>query len=316
MLNIGIASKGRIQDQTFEFLKTIGLPVRTANGRSYSAGIDALSNSQIWLLPANEIAKRLHSGDLHVGITGHDLLLEIGEVEDKVSLLEPLGFAQADLVVAVPNSWIDVASIADLREVFADIRQRMNRAPQVATKYTRIVRERFLEEGISDFRIVADPGATEAAPLRGIADVIVDITTTGDTLRANDLKPLSDAILSSEAWLAASTKREIWTEIAFSELAKVMTRITSFKDNRTLIRFAPDSDTEALRNAIRAAFDASTTGLNFAGSGLIYVSKSEAFEVASFLQNQTGSPIGVFQPDLILDQKSEALERFRAEVFV
>ncbi|MEM1087325.1 MAG: ATP phosphoribosyltransferase [Pseudomonadota bacterium] len=314
MLNIGLASKGRIQDQTFDYLKAIGLPVQTENGRSYNAEIKALPNAQLWLLPSSEIAKRLHSGALHIGITGHDLLLETGDLDGKVELLEPLGFAKADLVVAVPNSWIDVSSIADLREVFADIRARMGRAPQVATKYTRIVREHFLKEGISDFRLVADPGATEAAPIRGLADVIVDITTTGNTLRANDLKPLEGVILNSQAWLAASVTPDLWTASHLDTLAKIMKRIGSFKDRRVHIQFNPETDTEALRAELKAAFGSPVSDLSFAGAGMIYCSKDAAFEIASFLQDQTQSAAGVFEPDLIVDQPNEAFGRFRTLV--
>ncbi|MEL8055178.1 MAG: ATP phosphoribosyltransferase [Pseudomonadota bacterium] len=311
MLNIGLASKGRIQDQTFNYLEAIGLPVRTENGRSYNAEIKALPGAQLWLLPSSEIAKRLHSGELHIGITGHDLLLETGDLVGKVELLEPLSFAKADLVVAVPNSWIDVNSIADLREVFADIRQRMGRAPQVATKYSRIVREHFLKEGISDFRIIADPGATEAAPLRGIADVIVDITTTGNTLRANALKPLNDVILKSEAWLAANATTDIWTSDTLDVLETMMKRIASFKDRRTLVRFAPEADTQDLRIELVSTFDDPMSDLIFAGAGIIYGPKDCAFEIASFLQDRTKSAVSVSEPDLIVDRQSNAFERFR-----
>lgn len=311
MLNIGIASKGRIQEQTYEYLNALGLPVKTGSGRSYTARIEALPNTQLWLLPSSEIAKRLHSGALHVGMTGHDLILETGEMEGKVDLLEPLGFARADLVVAVPNSWIDVASLADLREVFADIRARMGRAPQVATKYTRIVREHFLKEGISDFRLVADPGATEAAPLRGIADVIVDITTTGNTLRANDLKPLEGVILKSEAWLAASARRDIWTPEAFAALEPIMDRITSHKDQRVFVRFAAPSDISMLKTALQNVFGLSVTSHVPGGEGSIYAAQDQAFDLASFLQKQTGQPVAVFKPDYILERPNAAYETFK-----
>lgn len=314
MLNIGIASKGRIQEQTYDYLKAIGLPVKTGNGRSYNAEIKALPDTQLWLLPSSEIAKRLHSGELHVGVTGHDLILETGDMAGKVELLEPLGFAKADLVVAVPNSWIDVASIADLREVFADIRARMGRAPQVATKYTRIVREHFLKEGISDFRLVADPGATEAAPLRGIADVIVDITTTGNTLRANDLKPLDGVILKSEAWLAASARADIWKDEALSALERIMDRITSYKDQRVFIRFGAPQDVAELETGLKETFGLSITSHVPGGEGSIYTSRDQAFDVASFLQKETGQPVAVFKPDYILERPNAAFEAFKGKL--
>jgi ATP phosphoribosyltransferase len=314
MLNIGLASKGRIQDQTYDYLKAIGLPVKAGNGRSYNAEIKALPGAQLWLLPSSEIAKRLHSGELHVGITGHDLILETGDMTDKVELLEPLGFARADLVVAVPNSWIDVASFGDLREVFADIRRRQGRAPQVATKYTRIVRQHFLEQGISDFRLVADPGATEAAPLRGIADVIVDITTTGNTLRANDLKPLSGIILKSEAWLAASKRPDVWAPDALETLERIMDRITSHKDRRVFVRFAAPESADALTAALKERFGLAVTSLVPGGEGSVYVERDQAFELASFLQKETRQAVAVFEPSYILERPNAAFEAFRKTV--
>ena len=314
MLNIGLASKGRIQDQTYDYLKAIGLPVKAGNGRSYNAEIKALPGAQLWLLPSSEIAKRLHSGELHVGITGHDLILETGDMTGKVELLEPLGFARADLVVAVPNSWIDVASFGDLREVFADIRRRQGRAPQVATKYTRIVRQHFLEQGISDFRLVADPGATEAAPLRGIADVIVDITTTGNTLRANDLKPLSGIILKSEAWLAASKRSDIWTPDVLETLERIMDRITSHKDRRVFVRFAAPESANALIAVLKERFSLAVTSLVPGGEGSVYVERDQAFGLASFLQKETGQAVAVFEPSYILERPNAAFEAFRKTV--
>ncbi|MEL6569945.1 MAG: ATP phosphoribosyltransferase, partial [Pseudomonadota bacterium] len=191
MLSIGLASKGRIQDQTFAFLDKIGLPIKkTGTGRSYAAEMSGIGDVKVWLLPADEIAKRLHAGKLHAGVTGLDLIHENGDPEGRVAPLEPLGFARADLIVGVPQSWIDVSDTAELLEVFSDLRARQDRAPKVATKYINITKQAFAGLGIRDFRLVADPGATEAAPAREIADVIVDITTSGETLRANHLKPL------------------------------------------------------------------------------------------------------------------------------
>ncbi|MEM9740677.1 MAG: ATP phosphoribosyltransferase, partial [Pseudomonadota bacterium] len=205
VLSIGLASKGRIQDQTFAFLDRIGLPVKKAGaGRSYAAEMSGIGNVKVWLLPADEIAKRLHSGALHAGVTGLDLIHESGDLAGRVEALEPLGFARADVIVGVPQTWIDISETEELIDVFADLRARQDRAPQVATKYTNITRKAFADWGIRDFRILADPGATEAAPARGIADVIVDITTSGETLRANHLKPLMPQIMRSQAFLAAS----------------------------------------------------------------------------------------------------------------
>ncbi|HWC62016.1 MAG TPA: ATP phosphoribosyltransferase, partial [Rhizomicrobium sp.] len=168
---------------------------------------------EVMLLSASEIAAALLAGDIHLGITGEDLLREEApELETRMHLVLPMGFGFADVVVAVSRYWIDVSTMADLDDVCAAYAARHRRRLRVATKYAQLTRAFFAHAGIADYRIVPSAGATEGAPAAGTAEVIVDITTTGATLKANGLKVLDDGvILKSQAQLAASLTAD-WDE--------------------------------------------------------------------------------------------------------
>jgi ATP phosphoribosyltransferase len=227
MLDLAIPSKGRVQKPTLELLERIGAPMETPPGgaRSYRASLKNIADLTLWLSPSNEIAKKLHSGEIHAGIVGEDLLHERGEIDGAVEIIKRLGYGRADMVVAVPQSWIDVNSIADLREVFHDIRLSQGRPALVATSFTNCTARIFPRWGLEDFRIVSVPGAAEAAPASLLADVVVDITETGSTLKANHLKPLfNEPLIRSEVCLAASRNAR-WDARAFAALETLMGKV-------------------------------------------------------------------------------------------
>jgi ATP phosphoribosyltransferase len=153
-----------------------------------------------------EIVHELKLGRVQLGITGEDLIREtLADVDGSVEFVAPLGFGRADVVVAVPDCWIDVARMADLEDVAAQFAAAHGRRLRVATKYMTLTRRFFASHGVAGYRIVESVGATEATPAAGTAELIVDITTTGTTLRANHLKVLEDGlILKSQAHLFAS----------------------------------------------------------------------------------------------------------------
>ena len=208
-LILAVPSKGRLKEQVEEWLADCGLKLSVAGGsRGYMAELKGVSGIQVRLLSAGDIAEALDLGEVHLGITGEDLLRERGgDVDARVLLLRALGFGRADLVVAVPKSWIDVEAMADLEEVGHDLLARSGRRMRVATKYLTQTRSFFARHGVADYRITESGGATEGAPAAGSAELVVDITTTGATLEANGLKVLGDGvILKSQAQLAASLR--------------------------------------------------------------------------------------------------------------
>lgn len=200
-LSIAIPSKGRLKEQTEAWLAGIGHPVRQIGGeRGYTAEIEGL-DADVRLLSAREIAEGLIEGSLHFGITGEDLLNDLAaDPASDFRVLKRLGFGGAGVVVAVPQAWLDVETMADLEAAGAAFRKAHGRRLRVATKYMRLTRRYFSKKSVGEYRLVESAGATEAAPATGTADVIVDITTTGATLKANGLKVLRDGIiLQSEA---------------------------------------------------------------------------------------------------------------------
>ena len=206
-LVIAIPSKGRLKEKCLDVFAKAGLEIEPpADARGYQTKIVGRDDIEIAFLSASEIARELANGSVHLGVTGEDLVREkIAKADEIVSFELKLGFGEADVVVAVPDAWIDVATMADLDDVAADYRSRYGRRLRVATKYWQLTQNWFGQHGIGVYRIVESLGATEGAPAAGSADAIVDITSTGSTIHANNLKILDDGIiLKSEANLIAS----------------------------------------------------------------------------------------------------------------
>lgn len=210
-LVLAVPSKGRLMEQTTEMFARAGLIVRkVGHARGYRGEIDGLPGVEVAYVSSSEIAAALKTGSVHLGITGEDLVREtMSDAATRVQLLKPLGFGFADVVVAVPQCWIDVATVADLEAIAVPFRRAHGRWPRVATKYMNLTRQFFSNAGFGDYRVVESLGATEGTPAAGTAEFIVDITTTGETLRANGLKILDDGIiLKSQANLVSSNVAE------------------------------------------------------------------------------------------------------------
>jgi ATP phosphoribosyltransferase len=212
-LILAIPSKGRLQDQTEEAFASAGFSLEKPGGaRNYRGRLEGIDNVEVAFLSASEIARELAAGRVHLGVTGEDLVREsVPQADRHIELAVPLGFGRADVVVAVPELWIDVWTMADLDDVAAGFLGRLGRRLRIATKYWNLTQAFFASHGIALYRIVESLGATEGAPAAGTADLIVDITTTGSTLTANHLKILEDGvILRSQANLARAVGAE-WT---------------------------------------------------------------------------------------------------------
>lgn len=212
MITIGLPSKGRMKDDCQAVFERAGMKiVAVGNDRSYRGRVEGVDDVEIAFLSASEIAREIGAGTVDFGVTGEDLIREgLAEADKRVEICARLGFGHADVVVAVPEIWLDVDTMADLGDVAAEFRTRHGRRLAIATKYWRLTQQFFSSQhGIQLYRIVESLGATEGAPAAGQADIIVDITSTGSTLKANHLKILSDGvILRSEACLVRSRKPE------------------------------------------------------------------------------------------------------------
>lgn len=249
-LTLAIPSKGRLKEGVEAYLGDAGATLKQTSGdRGYRATLSGFPDIEVMLLSASEIAASLIAGDVHFGVSGEDLLREQApELESRVHLIRPLGFGFANVVVAVPRYWIDVATMADLDDVCAAFAQKHRRRLRVATKYIQLTRDYFARMGISDYRIVESAGATEAAPAAGTAEIIVDITTTGSTLDANGLKVLDDGIiLKSQAQLAASLDAD-WTPEARAAASALLERLGA-RDrakNAQILRVRLDTNAEEM----------------------------------------------------------------------
>jgi ATP phosphoribosyltransferase len=235
-LIIAIPSKGRLQENTNAFFARAGLDVARPGGlRNYRGHLKGIDNVEIAFLSASEIAKELKAGSVHLGVTGEDLIREhLAQPESYIDLLIKLGFGHANVVIAVPKAWIDVRNMEDLGDVAMDMPVRYGHRLRVATKYINLTRAFFASHGIIDYKIVESLGATEGAPAAGSADIIVDITSTGSTLEANNLKILEDGVmLRSEANLVASLTAD-WSAEAKSALAEILDRIQAEEAARTV----------------------------------------------------------------------------------
>ena len=207
MIRIGVPSKGRLMEKTFDWFGARGLKMsRTGNEREYSGQVEGVDNVSLVLLSAGEIPRELAAGRIDLGVTGTDLIREkLANWETKVTEVAPLGFGHADLVIAIPAAWIDVETLDDLDAAASAFRRAHGHRLRIATKYHRLVRDFLASHGVADYQLTDSQGATEGTVKNQTAEAIADITSSGETLRANHLKILSDGlILQSQATLYRS----------------------------------------------------------------------------------------------------------------
>jgi len=226
-VKLGVPSKGRLMDKTFDWFSARGVRLgRAGSEREYAGRVDGIANLELVLLSAGEIPRELAAGRIHLGVTGEDLIRErLPEHAAQVRFAAHMGFGHADLVVAVPSFWVDVEAMHDLDEVAHEIRARHGHPMRIATKYHNLTRAFFQRHGVADYRLVDSQGATEAGPKNLTAEAIVDITSSGETLRANHLRPLEDGlILQSQAMLCVSQVAH-WTDGAAATLEALETRL-------------------------------------------------------------------------------------------
>ncbi|MEY8118356.1 ATP phosphoribosyltransferase [Falsihalocynthiibacter sp. BN13B15] len=206
-IKIGVPSKGRLMEKTFDWFGARGISLRrTGSEREYAGAIDGVEGVELVLMSAGEIPRELAAGRIHLGVTGTDLIREkLAVWENQVAELALMGFGHADLVIAVPICWVDVETLDDLDAVAAQFRATHGMRLRIATKYHRLVRDFLRDHGVADYQLEDSQGATEGTVKHETAEMIADITSTGDTLRANHLKVLVDGVVhKSQATLLRS----------------------------------------------------------------------------------------------------------------
>ena len=312
-LTLAFPSKGRLKEQAEAWLGECGLRLEAVGGaRGYRAAIAGLPGAQVQLLSASDIAAAVDSGEVHLGLTGEDLLRERGEdLDQRVMLLRALGFGRADLIVAAPQSWIDVDSMADIDEVAGAYLARTGRRLRVATKYMSQTRGFFARHGIADYRIVESSGATEGAPAAGAAELVVDITTTGATLVANNLKIIGDGvILKSQAQLAASLTAS-WTQDQLKLVRRLLGIVEAKARAGGLATVVWPAEHDAAAQAACAPFV--VKGASARVNGLL-VAQSDLFDLTAALADSGVGPMTVTRPDYVFDANCPAADALAGAV--
>ncbi|HZC54776.1 MAG TPA: ATP phosphoribosyltransferase [Xanthobacteraceae bacterium] len=319
-LILAVPSKGRLQENAEKFFARAGLDlVKPRGAREYRGAIKDFDGVEIAYLSAAEITSQLAQGAVHLGMTGEDLICEmIPQSDERIVFITGMGFGYANVVVAVPQAWIDVRGMADLDDVATAFRHRNNRKMRLATKYANLTRGFFAEHGIVDYRIVESSGATEGAPAAGTAEMIVDITTTGATLAANGLKVVEDGtILRSQANLVAA-RAAAW-DAQKREAARVLLdriaaqkRAEAFREVRT--RFVGMND-----KLLAAARDKYGVVSPFGGptsSGMLtlHCPPQNVHALASFLRENGAEAVSVGALDYVYARDNPLYEKLAAEL--
>ena len=209
MIKIGIPSKGRLRKDTLSIFKNKNLKILSERGeRDLFGYIKGNKKIKIVYLHAREIIERLGDGSLDIGFSGYDLLKESElNIQNKVIINKKLDYGNATLVVAVPDEWIDVQTLADLEEISFDFKDKKKNRMRVATKYPNLTREFLFSKGVTQFKLVPSLGATEVYPFTGSSEILTDITSTGETLKANNLRILKDGIILKSTAILMSNKK-------------------------------------------------------------------------------------------------------------
>lgn len=227
MIKLGVPSKGRLMEKTFDWFGARGVTLRLSGAeREYSGAVDGVEGVELVLLSAGEIPRELAAGRIHLGVTGSDLVRDkLADWDRQVVDWAALGFGHADLVIAVPAAWIDVDTLDDLDAAAAAFRAAHGHRLRIATKYHRLVRDFLTAQGVADYALIDSQGATEGTVKNLTAEAIADITSSGETLRANHLKILSDGLIhQSQATLFAARAAD-WGKAKQATLTALSARL-------------------------------------------------------------------------------------------
>jgi ATP phosphoribosyltransferase len=317
-LIVAVPAKGRLQENAESFFAHAGLKLVKPRGvRDYRGTIAGLDDVEVAYLSAAEITAQLAQGAVHLGVTGEDLLREmIARTDEKVVLLEGLGFGFANVVVAVPQAWIDVRSMADLDDVATAFRLKHDRRMRVATKYVNLTRGFFAAHGVIDYRIVESSGATEGAPAAGTAELIVDITTTGTTLAANGLKVIEDGtILRSQANLVAA-RGAAWSQETRETARRMLDRIVAhsraraFREVRTRFKGLDDKLLAVAQE--RFGVVAPYGGPTSSGMLTLHCPPDEVHALATFLRDHGAETVVAAELDYVFARDNPLYEKLKA----
>ena len=317
-LVLAVPAKGRLQENAESFFARSGLTlIKPRGARDYRGAIAGLDGVEVAYLSASEITSQLAAGAVHLGVTGEDLVREmIPDADSKVVLIEGLGFGFANVVVAVPQAWIDVRTMADIDDVGTSFRHHHGRKMRVATKYINLTRGFFSDRGIIDYRIVESSGATEGAPAAGSAELIVDITTSGATLAANGLKVIEDGvILRSQANLVAA-RSAAWGASERDTVRVILDRVAAqararaFREVRAQLAKSDAGlvDTAKQKFGVVAPFG----GPSSSGMLTLHCPPEQVYALTSFLRDNGAEAVAVADLDYVFSKENPLYAKLEA----
>lgn len=324
MLRLAIPSDGPLHDPTLLFLRSCGIGVLRSNPRRYTADIPALPGVTVMFQRTADITLKVEEGSADLGIVGLDRYLELRtEGGPTEVVIEGLGYGHCELVLGVPDSWIDVNSVADLADLSLEFREE-GRDLRIATKYPRLVERFLLANGVNYFSLVPSSGALEVAPAMGYADMIADISETGATMRENRLKPVSGgSILASEACLIANTA-SLEADPEKLERAKALVELMeghleSREYYSVTANMRGESAEEVARYVLSRAEISGLRGPTIAkvytpdGQGwyavTVVVAKEKLHQAVRHLRELGGSSVTVYQPNYVFRSECRAHAR-------
>ena len=326
MLRVALPSKGELEEPTLAFLRACGLSVNRPNARQYMAAIPALHNTTVLFQRAADIPAKVEEGSVDLGITGLDIVREhLHEGSDTHVLMEDLEYGGCYLVLAVPETWIDVSSMADMVEVSEELRDR-GQELRVATKYPRLVREFLLRKELNYFNLVASTGAIEVAPTMGFADVIADLTSSGTTLRENGLKTLTDGnILTSQSCLIGNLEALRQNGVALETTKRMLEMIEAnlrardyFSITANIRGDTPESVAQGvISHPAAAGMRGPTVSKVYSRYGeeqdwyavTVIVRKPELLQAVQHLRSIGAASVTVFPPNYVFEQQAESFEQ-------
>lgn len=324
-MRIALPSKGELEEPTLRFFESAGLTVERASARRYTGTVSGLPDATVLFQRAADIVSKVEEGSADLGLTGYDTVAEASREGSSVVMVhDALGFSHCDLVLAVPENWIDTSSMADLADLSVEFRDQQ-REMRIATKYPKLVRSFLFERGINHFSLVSSSGAMEIAPTMGYADVIADLTSSGTTLRENHLKTINGGtILSSQACLIGNRESLANPDVLAQtrillELIEARMRAREFSSVTANVKGA-DFDTVADRirsepdlagiegpTIARVAAPTSSEGAEWF-SVTVVVPSARVVEAVRHFREIGGSGITVFPPRYVFESECRMYE--------
>lgn len=324
-ITLALPSKGALAEPTLAFLKDCGLKVWKPNPRQYTGAVPALPGVNVMFQRVKDVVYKVADGTAQLGITGLDVVYEHSD-ENLVVIHDALGYGHCQLLVAAPESWVDVESMIDIAEIATDIRETQRRNLRVATTYTRSARQFLHEQGIHHFTLVKADGAIEAAPTLGYADIVVDLTQTGTTLRENRLRPLPDGVIIDSQACLVGNRQALQQNPALLESLRAMLEYmdASLLGKRTYTLTANIQGTDPQAIAERVAANPLTAGLQgptvtsvYGSEGddwyavTVIVRDKQLLEAVDYLRSVGGKQTSVQPTKFVFMDCSPTFERLR-----